>query len=150
MNIVAGDRMLQFFGDFVLLERLFWASIEMTILALAVWVGIRIFRKLSPRVRALLWLLVLVKPLVALCVGAAMPIFEVEVMQPPLTIVQESTAHALPVTTTATPETEPIATASSSSATSTDPGSGMTVSTTATTPFRAIPATQPEAPARPA
>jgi beta-lactamase regulating signal transducer with metallopeptidase domain len=148
MNIMTGDAIGQFLGDSVLLERLFWATIELTVLAAAVWVGIRIFRKLSPRVRALLWLLVLVKPLVALCVGAAMPIFEVEVVQPPLTTVQESTPHALPATTTAVSKTAPAATPSSSSATSTNPDSGATASATAAKPVQTIPAIRPEAPER--
>jgi formylglycine-generating enzyme required for sulfatase activity/beta-lactamase regulating signal transducer with metallopeptidase domain/ABC-type glycerol-3-phosphate transport system substrate-binding protein len=147
MNIITGDAIQQFLGDSVLLERLFWATIELTVLAAAVWVGIRLFRKLSPRVRALLWLLVLVKPLFALCVGAAMPIFEVDVLQPPLTTVQESTMSPLPKITTVH-ETEPAATTPTASATSTNPGSGMTSSTTATAPVKTIPATRPEAPAR--
>ena len=143
MNIINVDTILQYLGDFTLLERLFWATVELTLLAAIVWVFTRIFRKLSPRVRALLWLLVLIKPLVALCVGAAMPVFEVEVTPPPLTMVQESTPHTLPAITTAVPETEPAATPPASSATSTT-DSGTTASTTATAPVQAIPATRPE------
>lgn len=62
----------------VLLERLFWASVEMALIALAVWGLIAAFRPGSPRVRALLWLLVLAKPLTALAVGPLYPVFRLE------------------------------------------------------------------------
>lgn len=72
----------QIAGMNVLVDRLFWASIEMVMLASVVWMSLRLFRGLSPRARALLWLLVIVKPLVALSVGAPVPIFRVSMEQP--------------------------------------------------------------------
>ena len=142
MNIVAGDRLLQLFGDSVLLERLFWATIELTVLAMAVWVGIRIFRKLSPRVRALLWLLVLVKPLVALCVGAVMPIFEVEVLQSPPAMVQ-NTMSSFPTQDATTPEIESPATILIPPEVLATIDSSTTSSTTAAAPIPTTPLTPP-------
>lgn len=72
----------QIAGMNVLVDRLFWASFEMAILASVVWMAFRLFRGLSPRARALLWLLVLVKPIVALAFGAPVPIFRVSMEQP--------------------------------------------------------------------
>lgn len=56
------------------LARLFFASVEMIVLGCLVsgFLGLRRVR--SPRIRALLWLLVLAKPLVALAVG---PVFAI-------------------------------------------------------------------------
>lgn len=57
-----------------LLQRLFFASLELCVLAgvvaAVVWLG----RVRSPRVTALLWLAVLVKPVVSLTVGSPLPI----------------------------------------------------------------------------
>lgn len=148
MDIITGDAIRQFLGDFTLLERLFWATVELTALAAIVWVGLRLFRNLSPRVRALLWLLVLVKPLVALCAGAAMPIFTVNVPQPPLTAVQRNITPPFPATVTTAPEKDSTATTTTASTTSTTTGLETTVSTTAAKPVQKTPATRPEAPAR--
>ena len=74
----------QIVGMNVLIDRLFWAAIEMAIIAAVVWAVLRLFRGVSPRARALLWLLVLVKPVVVLAVGAPVPIFRLSVEQPAL------------------------------------------------------------------
>ncbi len=60
-----------------LLSRLFFASVEMAVLAGVVWGAVRLFRLRSPRLVSFLWLLVLAKPLVALAVGALLPVFQV-------------------------------------------------------------------------
>lgn len=57
-----------------LLARLFFASIEVTVLALAVAAMIRLARIRSPRVISLLWLVVLVKPIVSLALGSPVTI----------------------------------------------------------------------------
>jgi hypothetical protein len=75
-------RVQQIAGMNVLVDRLFWATFEMAILASVVWMAFRLFRGLSPRARALLWLLVLVKPIVAPAFGAPVPIFRVSMEQP--------------------------------------------------------------------
>ncbi|NLV42390.1 MAG: hypothetical protein GXY15_14355 [Candidatus Hydrogenedentes bacterium] len=69
---------LWYLGGNVVLERLFWASLEMAVLALAVGMVIALARPASPRVRALLWLLVLAKPLAALALGPLYPVLIVE------------------------------------------------------------------------
>ena len=57
-----------------LIQRLFFASIEITALAFVVAVLVRVARIKSPRVIALLWLLVLVKPVASLVVGSVVPV----------------------------------------------------------------------------
>lgn len=69
---------LWYLGGNVVVERLFWASLEMAVLALAVGMVIAFSRPASPRVRALLWLLVLAKPLAALALGPLYPVLIVE------------------------------------------------------------------------
>ncbi len=69
---------LWYLGGNVVVERLFWASLEMAVLALAVGMVIALARPASPRVRALLWLLVLAKPLAALTLGPLYPVLIVE------------------------------------------------------------------------
>jgi len=69
---------LAYLSGNAVLERLFWASVEMAVLAAAVWGLTALFRPGSPRVRALLWLLVLVKPLTALAIGPLYPVFQLE------------------------------------------------------------------------
>ncbi len=71
-----------FLSDEPLLTRIFLASAEMAVLAVGVYAVIRLGRLRSPRLVSLLWLLVLTKPLVALVIGATLPAFEVEVVQP--------------------------------------------------------------------
>lgn len=69
---------LWYLGGNVVVGRLFWASLEMAVLALAVGMVIALARPASPRVRALLWLLVLAKPLAALALGPLYPVLIVE------------------------------------------------------------------------
>ncbi len=54
--------------------RLFAASLELAVLAAIVALGIRLMRLRSPRTIALLWLLVMAKPLVSLFVGPLVPV----------------------------------------------------------------------------
>ncbi len=60
-----------------LLGRLFFASLELLLLGLLVWLVITCFRLKAPRVSALLWLIVLVKPILTLAVGAPLPLLQV-------------------------------------------------------------------------
>ncbi len=73
------QRLLAAFAAHPLLERLFFASLELAVLALLVFAAIRIGRIRSPRLAALLWLLVLGKPLVSLAVGSPFHLFRMEV-----------------------------------------------------------------------
>ena len=55
-------------------ERLVGASVDLAILAALVWGALRLLRPRSPRLVALVWLLVMVRPLVGLAVGPAVPL----------------------------------------------------------------------------
>jgi beta-lactamase regulating signal transducer with metallopeptidase domain len=61
-------------ADNALLARLVGVSIELALLACAVGLLIRLLRLRAPRVRALLWLLVLAKPIVGLAIGTPLPV----------------------------------------------------------------------------
>jgi beta-lactamase regulating signal transducer with metallopeptidase domain len=66
--------------DPVLLSgRLLAASLELAVLAALVGISVRLGRLRSPRVLALLWLLVMVKPLVSLAAGPLVPAFTLDV-----------------------------------------------------------------------
>lgn len=65
-----------------LLSRLFFASVEFAALALAVGLIITVFRLRQPRLRALLWLVVLAKPLVGLAVGTPLPLLAITLAAP--------------------------------------------------------------------
>jgi beta-lactamase regulating signal transducer with metallopeptidase domain len=52
-------------------ERLLGASVDLAVLALVAWGALRLLRPRSPRLVALLWLLVMVRPLVGLAFGPA-------------------------------------------------------------------------------
>ncbi|MBI5091111.1 MAG: HEAT repeat domain-containing protein [Candidatus Hydrogenedentes bacterium] len=65
-----------------ILGRLFVASVEMAVLAGLVWVAIHAGIVRSPRWQSLLWLLVLVKPLVAVSLGALLPVIQLEAAPP--------------------------------------------------------------------
>src|SRR5580692_4577100 len=73
------QRLLTPFAGHPLLERLFFGSLELAVLALLVLAAIRIGRIRSPRLTALLWLLVLGKPLVSLAIGSPFHLFRMEV-----------------------------------------------------------------------
>src|SRR6185436_9574220 len=62
-----------------LLERLFFASLELAILAVAMALVIRALRIRSPRLVALLWLLVLAKPVASLAIGTPLHVMQFEV-----------------------------------------------------------------------
>ena len=66
-----------FLSDEPLLRRLFLACVEMPVLAALVWLSIRTGFVKSPRWRALLWLIVLVKPLMVLAVGSFVPVVQI-------------------------------------------------------------------------
>ncbi len=55
----------------LLSERLVGVSVDLAVLALLVWGALRLLRPRSPRLVALLWLLVMVRPLVGLAFGPA-------------------------------------------------------------------------------
>lgn len=55
----------------LLSERLLGASVDLAILAALVWGALRLLRPRSPRLVALLWLLVMVRPLIGLAFGPA-------------------------------------------------------------------------------
>jgi len=57
-----------------LLERLFFASAELAVLAVCVALAITALRIRSPRACAMLWLIVLAKPIVTLSFGAVVPV----------------------------------------------------------------------------
>jgi beta-lactamase regulating signal transducer with metallopeptidase domain/protocatechuate 3,4-dioxygenase beta subunit len=65
-----------------LLERLFSSSVELVGLATLVYVAIRVGRIRSARLAALLWLVVLAKPIVSLAIGSPLPLVRME-LQPP-------------------------------------------------------------------
>jgi len=99
---------LALFSSHPLLQRLFFASVEFAVLALLVFVAIHVGRLRSPRLAALLWLVVLAKPIVSLAVGSPLPLFRMEIPQSaavapaPLdavvsTIPSEPVAQPLPV-----------------------------------------------------
>lgn len=52
-------------------ERLLGASVDLAVLAVLVWGALRLLRPRSPRLVALLWLLVMVRPMVGLALGPA-------------------------------------------------------------------------------
>ena len=61
-----------------LVERLALASLELAALALAVWVLIHMARVRRPRLVALLWALVLLKPLASLMMGSFVPLISLD------------------------------------------------------------------------
>src|SRR5262245_39891427 len=66
-------RLLTELNQHWLLERLFFASLEFAALALIVWATIHLLRLRQPRLIALLWLLVLAKPIASLALGGFLP-----------------------------------------------------------------------------
>ena len=62
-----------------LLERLFFASIELAVLAVLVFAAIRVGRLRSARLASILWLLVLAKPLVSLAIGSPIPLVRMRI-----------------------------------------------------------------------
>src|SRR5688572_9472933 len=76
-----------------LLERLFFASAELAVLAVAVALAIAVLRIRSPRACAMLWLIVLAKPIVTLAFGAVIPVLR---LAPPEQIARVETTPELP------------------------------------------------------
>jgi hypothetical protein len=70
-----GQTLLQFSSDSPLLARLILASIEVALLAAAVYLLTRIPRLASPRFRAALWLLVLAKGVFSVGAGSPLPLY---------------------------------------------------------------------------
>ena len=71
--------MLSVVAGHPLLERLFFASIELAVLAVLVYAAIRVGRIRSARLASILWLLVLAKPLVSLAVGSPIPLVRMHI-----------------------------------------------------------------------
>jgi beta-lactamase regulating signal transducer with metallopeptidase domain len=57
-----------------ILNRLIAASVDLSVLAVLTWGGLRLLRPRSPRLIAVLWLLVMVRPLIGLAVGPLVPL----------------------------------------------------------------------------
>ena len=74
------------FTENLLLQRLFFASVELAGLALVVVLTMRLARIRSPRLISLLWLVVLIKPIASLAVGSPLPIvlLEASALEPEL------------------------------------------------------------------
>ncbi len=79
----------------LLTGRLLAASLELAVLAVIVGAASRLLRPRSPRVVALLWLLVMVKPLVSLIAGPLVPALTMELL-PPDVHVEEEIRSVLP------------------------------------------------------
>ncbi|HEV8069827.1 MAG TPA: M56 family metallopeptidase [Planctomycetaceae bacterium] len=77
---------LTIFSSHPVLERLFFASVEFVALAALVYVAIRVGRIRSARLAALLWLVVLAKPIVSLAIGSPLPLFRMEVPPPAIAV----------------------------------------------------------------
>jgi beta-lactamase regulating signal transducer with metallopeptidase domain len=69
-------------GSNPLLARLAFVSIELALLSVGVALLICLLRIRAPRVRALLWLLVLAKPILGLTIGTPLPLFHLQTAQP--------------------------------------------------------------------
>ncbi len=64
-------------GASSLIERLLLASVDVVLLGSLVWGFLWLFRRCPPRLAALLWLLVLAKPLVTLTLGPSASLFAI-------------------------------------------------------------------------
>ncbi len=73
-ELFSGPRLESFSG--VVSQRLLLVSLEVILLAGLVWGLIRLFRLKSPRLKAFLWLLVIVKPLFGLVIGTPVPVHQ--------------------------------------------------------------------------
>ncbi|MEN6627090.1 MAG: M56 family metallopeptidase [Candidatus Sumerlaeia bacterium] len=60
-----------------LLTRIAMVSVELVVLAALVWALIAVFRIRTPRLCAMLWLVVLAKPILGLVIGAPLPVMDV-------------------------------------------------------------------------
>lgn len=83
-------------ADNLLLERLFFASVELAALALVVALLLRLARIRSPRVISLLWLLVLIKPIVSLAMGSPVPILLLGAAESEMTEIARASAPVAP------------------------------------------------------
>jgi hypothetical protein len=96
---------LQVLADHALLGRLFFASMEMAVLAGIVWLIIRIRRRMSPRLCSILWLLVMAKAFVALAIGAPLAIIRISPPEPePIAVAYEPTFNYEHTVTSFEPE----------------------------------------------
>ncbi|HOZ49400.1 MAG TPA: HEAT repeat domain-containing protein [Candidatus Hydrogenedentes bacterium] len=82
MNTTAVQQVLAFFSNEPMLGRLFLGSIETAFLSALVWAAIRIRLVRSPRWQSVLWLIVLMKAIVAITFGAAAPVLRLESAAP--------------------------------------------------------------------
>lgn len=88
------------------LQRLIFASLELAVLALAIYAAVKLFRVRSPRLVFLLWLVVLLKPLFSLTVGSPLPIVSFQAPAPEMSVSSESVASA--VSKPSRPDTRPL------------------------------------------
>lgn len=90
MNAITGIHSVwSLFSEEPLLGRLFFACVEMPVLAALVWAVIRLGLARSPRMRSLLWLLVLAKPLVVISMGVLFPVVQIEAPGPAVPVTHE-------------------------------------------------------------
>ena len=75
------DLLARVAGESWLAGRLLAVSVELVVLAAAVGLLIAVLRIRAPRLRALLWLLVLAKPVIGLLLGAPVPVARVAVVE---------------------------------------------------------------------
>ena len=71
------DRLIGIISRELFLERLFTISLEFAVLTVIVWIMIRLMRIKQPRFIALLWLVVMIKPIIGLCIGTQIPLFKI-------------------------------------------------------------------------
>src|SRR5262245_29752579 len=81
--------LLEILEEHWLLERLCLASLELAVLAGCVWLVIQLLRLRQPRVIALLWLIVLIKPLVSFGLGGFLPAIAIRPRPKPVMIVSD-------------------------------------------------------------
>jgi beta-lactamase regulating signal transducer with metallopeptidase domain/Tfp pilus assembly protein PilF len=86
------EALVLFVGEHALAGRLLLTSLEFAVLALAVAAVIFVFRLRQPRLRALLWLMVLAKPLVGLVLGTPLPLL---LLTPPAPVVVNAAPEPL-------------------------------------------------------
>ncbi|HET9226034.1 MAG TPA: M56 family metallopeptidase, partial [Thermoanaerobaculia bacterium] len=95
----------------MMIERLTGASVDLAILAAVVWVALRLLRPRSPRLVALLWLLVMVRSVAGLVLGPAilLDLPRVSLGGQPAMVEAHKEVHAGPAETTAVESFETLA-----------------------------------------
>ena len=88
------------------LQRLIFASLELAVLALAIYAGVKLCRVRSPRLVFLLWLVVLLKPLFSLTLGSPLPVVSFQAPAPEIAVPSESVSPV--VSEPSDPNTQPL------------------------------------------